>query len=93
MPDLFSAADNAILAAIKHDHDDFDDGWRELVPEDSPLNYSDDQDWLHFVGDVVRRYRIKIAPCTCPAPANFFGFKAKELLNLRDALVEKTSCP
>lgn len=93
MTDLATAADNAIFEAIKHDHPDFDDGWMDLVPEDSPLNYSDDQDWRHFLGDVVRRYRLKIAPCTCPTVTTFFDFKSKELLALHDALVEKTSCP
>lgn len=93
MTDLVLAASNAIFRAIKDDHPDFDDGWLDLVPEASPLNYSDDQDWLHFLGDAVRRYRVKIAGCTCPNAVTFFAFKSKMLAELRDALVETTTCP
>ena len=93
MTDLVGAAANAIFLAIKGDHPDFDDGWLDLIPEEPPLNYSDDQDWLHFIGEVVRRYRVKIGGCTCPTAATFFAYKSKTLGELRDALVEATKCP
>lgn len=92
MTDLVAAADNAIFQAIKADHHDFSGGWMNLVPEESPLNYSDDQDWLHFMGEIIRRYRIKIPGCTCPPAANFFGYKSNTLANLRDDLVGATIC-
>lgn len=92
MTNLVPVADSAIYHAIKFDHPDFDDGWMDLIPEDSPLNYSDDLDWLHFLGEIVRRYRIKIPGCTCPNAVQFFAFRSKILADLRDALVEATTC-
>lgn len=92
MTDLYKAADSAIFEAIKADHHDFDDGWMDLIPQNSPLNYSDDQDWLHFLGEVVRKYRIKIPGCTCPNADKFFKYKSEQLVELRDALVGKTAC-
>ncbi|MFM5894019.1 MAG: hypothetical protein ACKOQM_06245 [Novosphingobium sp.] len=93
MTDLVVAADTSIFLAIRDDHHDFDDGWMDLVPEDSPLNYIDGLDWLHFLTAVVRRYRFRIAPCSCPNAVHFYGYKSKELNELRDALVEETICP
>ncbi len=93
MTDLWTAADKAIFAAIKNDHHEFDGGWMALVPEDPPLNYSDDQDWLHFLGDIVRLYRINIPGCSCPPAARFFGLRSQSLAELRAALTENTVCP
>ena len=86
------AANAAIFGAILADHSDFDDGWMDKIPEDAPLNYSDDQAWRYFLGEVVGRYREWIAPCTCSHPHTFYNLKSKELRELRDALLGETQC-
>ena len=92
MHNHIDAANAAILESIRYYHTDFDERWLHLVPAESPLNYSDEQAWREFVGQVVVRFRASIASCTCPDADTFFGHKTKQLRVLREAIREAVQC-
>ena len=92
MHNHIDAANAAILESIHDDHENFDGRWLHLVPDESPLNYSDGQAWREFVGRVVARFRHSIANCTCPDADTFLGHHSEQLRVLREALRENVQC-
>lgn len=92
MHNHIDAANAAILESIRDDHADFNEPWLHLVPDESPLNYSDELAWRDFVGRVVARFRYSIASCTCPEADTFFGHQSDRLRVLREALRSSVQC-
>lgn len=92
MHDHIDAANSAIRESIWDDHDDIDGGWRDLIPENAPLNYADEQAWRNFAGRVVKRFNLSIASCSCLPEETFFDLKSKELIEFRNRLRESVTC-
>lgn len=83
-------ANNAIAAMVRKYHPSKIVGWMLKSPA-SALNLGD-QAWMGFLGEIIKQYRIEIAPCTCPDAAAFAAFRTERLGALRDALKEATQC-
>lgn len=87
-----AAANDAIAETIEDLRRSVTESWMTLKPTESPLNFPSRQEALGFLGEIIRRYREMIEPCTCPGAASFDAYKSKTLIQFRDAIVEATVC-
>ncbi len=84
-------ANDAIAAVIEERMPDKLPGWFISIPAKG-LNLADYPAWMDFLGEIIRRYRQLVPPCTCPDAGTFAGFQSKRMFELRNAIAEATQC-
>lgn len=89
---LVLCANKAIRETVEDMRPSAGGSWMILIPA-TTLTMPGRAEWMDFLGRISIRYNNCASPCSGPEAADFASLQAKQLIVLRDAIVEGTTCP